>query len=78
MVIYWSVARSRWRSIRDNGYIRLSGVVDPATITSTTTGYTVQSTQVSDVHIEYKDADNLDTSQIMTMLGRAFLSFLPF
>ena len=63
---------------QSNGYIRLSGVVDPATITSTITGYTVQSTQVADVHIDYKDADNLDTSQVMTMLGRAFLSFLPF
>ncbi len=63
---------------QSNGYIRLSGVVDPSTITTTTTGYTVQSTQVADVHIDYKDADNIDTSQVMTVLGRAFLSFLPF
>jgi len=63
---------------QSNGYIRLSGVIDPATITSTATGYTVQSTQVADAHIDYKDADNVDTSQVMTMLGRAFLSFLPF
>ena len=63
---------------QSNGYIRLSGVVDPATITSSTTGYTVQSNQVSDAHIEYKDADNVDTSHVMTVLGRAFLSFLPF
>lgn len=63
---------------QSNGYIRLSGVVDPTTITTTTTGYTVQSTQVADAHIDYKDADNLDTSQIMTVLGRAFRSFLPF
>jgi flagellar L-ring protein precursor FlgH len=65
---------------QSNGYIRLSGVVDPTTVTlSPSTGsYTVQSTQVADAHIDYKDADNLDTSQIMTMLGRAFRSFLPF
>lgn len=63
---------------QSNGYIRLSGVVDPANITSTNTGYTVQSTQVADAHIDYKDADSLDTSQIMTVLARSFLSFLPF
>jgi flagellar L-ring protein precursor FlgH len=63
----------------NNGYVRLSGVVDPATITlSPTTGYTVQSTQVADAHIDYKDVDSVDTSQIMSMLGRAFHSFLPF
>ena len=63
----------------NNGYIRLSGVVDPATITlSPTTGYTVQSTQVADAHIDYKDVDSVDSSQIMSMLGRAFHSFLPF
>ena len=63
---------------QSNGYIRLSGVIDPSTITSTTTGYTVQSTQVSDAHIEYKDADTIDAARIMTMLGRSFLSILPF
>lgn len=64
---------------QSNGYIRLSGVVDPSTITSTATGFTVQSSQVADVHIEYKGSNNnLDTSQIVGMLGRVFLSFLPF
>ncbi len=64
---------------QSNGYIRLSGVVDPVTITSSTNGNTVQSTQVADVHIEYKDSDNnIDTSQIMSKLGRAFLSMMPF
>jgi flagellar L-ring protein precursor FlgH len=63
----------------NNGYVRFSGVVDPATIVSTTTGFTVQSTLVADVHMEYKDSDNnLDKSQIMSTLGRAFLSILPF
>ena len=64
---------------QNNGYVRLSGVVDPATITSTATGSTVQSTQVADVHIEYKDADNnIDANEIMSKMGRAFLSMLPF
>jgi flagellar L-ring protein precursor FlgH len=65
---------------QNNGYIRLSGVIDPATITSATSGYyTVQSTQVADVHIEYKDADNnIDSTELMSKMGRAFLSMLPF
>ena len=64
---------------QNNGFVRLSGVVDPATITSTATGNTVQSTQVADVHIEYKDADNnIDGTEIMSKMGRAFLSMLPF
>jgi flagellar L-ring protein precursor FlgH len=61
---------------QNNEYVRLSGVVNPATITGSNT---VQSTQVADVHIEYKDSNNnLDKSQMMGMLGRVFLSLLPF
>jgi len=61
---------------QNNEYIRLSGVVDPVNITGSNT---VQSTQVADVHIEYKGSNNnLDKAQIMGMLGRAFLTFLPF
>lgn len=59
---------------QDNEYIRISGVVDPFTIS----GNTVLSTQVSDVHLEYKGAENLDSSQMLTMMGRAFRSVLPF
>jgi flagellar L-ring protein precursor FlgH len=60
----------------NNEYIRLSGVIDPVTISSSNT---VQSTQVADAHLEYKGADNnLDRAQIFGMLGRAFLTFLPF
>jgi len=60
-------------------HIRLSGVVNPATIINSTNGFTVQSTQVADVHIEYKNANNnMDKAQLMGMLGRTFLSFLPF
>lgn len=58
-----------------NEFIRFSGVVNPSTITGSNT---VQSTQVADVHLEYKGSDNVDRSAIMSMLGRLFLSVLPF
>lgn len=58
-----------------NEYIRFSGVVNPVTITGSNT---VQSTQVADAHIEYKGATNVDKSTVMSMLGRLFLSVLPF
>jgi len=61
---------------QNHEYIRLSGVVNPNNITGSNT---VQSSQVADVHLEYKDANNtLDKAQIMSMVGRAFLSLLPF
>ena len=56
-------------------YIRFSGVVNPITITGSNT---VQSTQVADAHIEYKGATNVDQSTVTSMLGRLFLSVLPF
>ncbi|BBJ22471.1 flagellar L-ring protein [Candidatus Nitrotoga sp. AM1P] len=58
-----------------NEYIRFSGVVNPYTITGSNT---VQSTQVADAHIEYKGANHIDMAVIMSMLGRTFLSVLPF
>lgn len=58
-----------------NEYIRFSGVVNPYTITGSNT---VQSTQVADAHIEYKGANHIDMAVIMSMLGRVFLSVLPF
>jgi len=58
-----------------NEYIRFSGVVNPYTITGSNT---VQSTQVADAHIEYKGANHIDMSVVMSMLGRVFLSVLPF
>ncbi len=60
---------------QSNEYIRFSGVVNPSTITGSNT---VQSTQVSDAHIEYKGATNIDQSAVMSMLARVFLSVLPF
>ena len=58
-----------------NEYIRFSGVVNPNTITGSNT---VQSTQVADAHIEYKGATHIDRSTVMSMMGRIFLSVLPF
>ncbi len=58
-----------------NEFIRFSGVVNPFTITGTNT---VQSTQVADAHIEYKGANHIDMSVVMSMLGRVFMSVLPF
>lgn len=60
-------------------FIRFSGVVNPATITSTNT---VQSTQVADAHIEYKSAgamsEVINDAQSLGFLGRFFMSVLPF
>ena len=56
-------------------FIRFSGVVNPATITGSNT---VQSTQVADVHLEYKGASSVDRAAIMSMFGRMFLSIVPF
>ncbi len=58
-----------------NEYIRFSGVVNPNTISGSNT---VQSTKVADAHIEYKGANKIDLSVIASMLGRVFLSVLPF
>ena len=56
-------------------YVRFSGVVNPATISGTNT---VQSTQVADVHVEYKGANNIDTAAVASMFNRIFFSVLPF
>ena len=56
-------------------FIRFSGVVNPATIT---TANTVQSTLVADARIEYKANGFLNSAQVMGWLGKFFLSFLPF
>jgi flagellar L-ring protein precursor FlgH len=56
-------------------YVRFSGVVNPATISGANT---VQSTQVADVHVEYKGANNIDASSVISMFNRFFFSVLPF
>ncbi|MDD5298558.1 MAG: flagellar basal body L-ring protein FlgH [Rhodocyclaceae bacterium] len=56
-------------------FIRFSGVVNPATIT---TANTVQSVQVADARLEYKQNGYIDSAQVMGWLSRFFLSALPF
>lgn len=60
-------------------FIRFSGVVNPTTITGANT---VPSTQVADVHIEYKNAgamsEVINDSKSLGFLGRFFQSVLPF
>jgi flagellar L-ring protein precursor FlgH len=56
-------------------YVRFSGVVNPATISGSNT---VQSTQVADVHVEYKGANNIDAASVVSMFNRFFFSVLPF
>lgn len=61
---------------RNSEYIRFSGVVNPTYIVA---GNTVPSTQVADAHLEYKGRSGvLDTSTMVDVLGRLFLSVLPF
>ena len=60
-------------------FIRFSGVVNPTTITNLNT---VQSTQVADAHLEYKNAgamnEVINDTQTLGFLGRFFMSVLPF
>lgn len=57
-------------------YIRLSGVVNPRYIANDNS---VQSTQVADARIEYKGGNShMDEASVLSMLGRFFLSVLPF
>lgn len=60
-------------------YIRFSGVVNPTTISGANT---VQSTQVADAHIEYKNAgawnEVVNDAQTLGLVGRFFMSVLPF
>lgn len=60
-------------------FIRFSGVVNPTTITNLNA---VQSTQVADARIEYKSAgamsEIINDAQSLGLLGRFFMSVLPF
>ncbi|TAN85484.1 MAG: flagellar biosynthesis protein FlgH [Gallionella sp.] len=60
-------------------FIRFSGVVNPTTISNLNA---VQSTQVADAHIEYKNAgamnEVINDARSLGFLGRFFLSVLPF
>lgn len=70
------VAGEKQVSIRHSDeYVRFSGVVNPVDISSTNS---VLSTKVADVHLEYKGAVNLDTSDVTSMFARIFTTVLPF
>ena len=56
-------------------FIRFSGVVNPANLTSANA---VTSTQVADARIEYKANGFIDSAQAMGWLSRFFLTVLPF
>lgn len=58
-----------------NEYVRFSGVVNPNTISASNT---VLSTQVADVHLEYKGANKIDLAAVSSMFSRFFLAILPF
>ena len=55
--------------------LRLSGVVNPATIVPPNT---VSSTQIADARIDYRGTGYIDEAQMMGWLSRVFLTFLPF
>lgn len=55
-------------------FIRLSGVVQPDSILA---GNTVPSSKVADARFEYRTSANFDSAEMMSWLGRFFLSVLP-
>lgn len=56
-------------------YIRVSGVVNPATIKAANT---VSSTQIADARLEYRGIGPTHDVQIMGWLAKFFLSVMPF
>lgn len=56
-------------------FIRISGMVNPDTITATNT---VASTAIADARVEYRTNTHLDKTEIQSMASRFFLSLLPF
>jgi flagellar L-ring protein precursor FlgH len=70
------VAGEKQVSIRHSDeYVRFSGVVNPTDISASNS---VPSTKVADVHLEYKGATNLDTSDVTSVFARIFTTVLPF
>lgn len=56
-------------------YIRLSGIVNPYFINAANT---INSSNVADARIEYKESGVISEAQVMGWLARFFLSVLPF
>lgn len=59
---------------KSSEFIRFSGVVDPSTVAA---GNIVSSQQVADAKIEYRSSNHVDTTEVMSMLARFFLSVMP-
>jgi flagellar L-ring protein precursor FlgH len=59
----------------DTEYIRLSGVVNPMHISANNI---VDSTRLADAQIESKNAQSLDTAQMVSLFARFFLTLLPY
>ncbi|MCB5189280.1 flagellar basal body L-ring protein FlgH [Methylobacillus arboreus] len=59
---------------RGTEFVRFSGVVDPMYVAA---GNSVASSRVADARIEYRTNSNMDTAQVMSILTRFFLSFVP-
>lgn len=58
-----------------NQYVRFSGIINPSVISANNT---VLSSQVADVQVEFKNANNIDSAAVATMFSRIFLAILPF
>ncbi|MDR3299716.1 MAG: flagellar basal body L-ring protein FlgH [Candidatus Accumulibacter sp.] len=56
-------------------YIRLSGVVNPYFIS---TANTINSSNVADARVEYKETGAISEAQVMGWLARFFMTVLPF
>lgn len=56
-------------------FIRVSGVVNPATVSPQNT---VASAQVADARIEYRQTGYINDAQVMGWLARFFMTFIPF
>lgn len=59
---------------RNAEFIRISGVVDPRYILA---GNMVNSSQVSDVRVEYRTNTRVDQADVMSQFARFFLSMMP-
>jgi len=59
----------------DTEYIRLSGVLNPMHISANNV---VDSTRLADTQIESKNAQSLDTAQMVSLFARFFLTLLPY
>jgi flagellar L-ring protein precursor FlgH len=59
----------------DTEYIRLAGVVNPMHVSANNV---VDSTRLSDVQIESKNSQSLDSSQMVSLMTRFFLTLVPF